>query len=481
MLKKILLTAAALIAVVGMVKGAGLFWGYPIVGGSSYCVTYQNQQTNNLGVVTSQGTCTNTAPAGPSSVTGNELLIADTQLPGSQQPQTVYMPVSVMASIGQGSARNALIGSDFSTNLWQRGTTPLSAATPSTTTMSADRWGVYSSGNTVTVTKDVTAADVLPASGLNGIMKVTRPSGTNTTSICVGQVLPAAESQRFIGNEAVFSFWAEALAGYLQTNSTIQAVIAVYTAGDSATPGTNTDAWFKGTITGYTVLNPATVSTIAVPVTSNTTLPAGFPITTTLTRYSVAAYVPTQVLVSSVLTNVLGIGVEICTGAYPASTGVATDGFAFGNAMLEATSPGSQVGGVLVASPNTAPGSYNRPWVEWDAAAQYSYSYVLVDGGTATRYASGMSSTTALGQFFMNFPVPMREVPAAAGTPVAFATLHQTTSTACGTSIGATASSLTKFGTGLTCTTGGTALTAGEGSILVGANTGLTVVFSAEP
>lgn len=481
MLKKSLLTAAALFAVVGIVKGAGLFWGYPIIGQGSYCVTYQNQQTNSLGVVTSQGTCVNTAPAGPAAVTGAELLIADTQLPGTQQPQTVYMPFDVIVARGQGASRNVLIGSDFQTNLWQRGTTPLSAATPSTTTMSADRWGVYSSGNTVTVTKDVTAADVLPSAGVNGIMKVTRPSGTNTTSICVGQVLPQAESARFIGNEAVFSFYAEALAGYLQTNSTIQAVIAVYTAADSATPGTNTDAWFKGTIAGYTVLNPATVSTIAAPVTSNTTLPAGFPITTTLTRYSVAAYVPPQVLVSSTLTNVTGIGVEICTGAYPASTGVATDGFAFGNAQLEASFAGTQVGGNIVASPNTSPGGYARPWVSWDQNAQLAYSFVLKDGATTATYGSGYARSNAVADFYYQFPVQMREVPTPTGTPVAFAVQYAATSQACGTSIASASSSSTVNGTQLVCTTGATALTLGQGGLLIGANTGLTVVFSAEP
>ncbi len=413
-IKTLFIGCAASIAAIGIAASAGLFWGYPIVGSGTYCISYQNPTVVN-GIVTSQGTCTSTAPAGPLSLTGNELLIADTQLPGGQTPQTVYVPVGVLSGVGQGSDRNALVGGDFVTNLWQRGTT-ITAATPTTAAYTADRWAIYSSGNTVTVTRDVTAADVLPGSGVNGILKITRPSGTNTTSICIGQVLPTAESARFIGNEAVFSFWAEALAGYLQTNSTIIATIAVYTAADSATPNTNTDAFFKGTIAGYTVLNPATVSTVAVPVTNNTTLSAGFPITTSLVRYSVAAYVPTQVLVSSTLTNVTGIGVELCTGAYPASTGVATDGFAFGNAQLEANSPGTATGTILTAAPNTAPGSFARRQAAEEAILQYAYTQPAGFGQEVATVYGPVANCTASGNANMpaNFVPPLRVAPTSA-------------------------------------------------------------------
>ncbi len=158
-IRNLLIGCAALVSTVGIAVSAGLFWGYPIVGQGTYCISYQNPTVVN-GVVTSQGTCTSTAPAGPSAMTGNELLIADTQLPGGQTPQTVYLPSALLAASGQGSDRNALIGGDFVTNLWQRGTTPISSTTATTATYSADRWAAYSSGNTLTVTRDVTAADV---------------------------------------------------------------------------------------------------------------------------------------------------------------------------------------------------------------------------------------------------------------------------------------------------------------------------------
>ncbi len=414
-IRNLLIGCAALISTVGIAVSAGLFWGYPIVGQGTYCISYQNPTVVN-GVVTSQGTCTSTAPAGPSAMTGNELLIADTQLPGGQTPQTVYLPSALLAASGQGSDRNALIGGDFVTNLWQRGTTPISSTTATTATYSADRWAAYSSGNTLTVTRDVTAADVLPSAGVNGIMKVTRPTGTNTTSICVGQVLPTSESARLIGKEAIFSFWAEALAGYLQTNSTIVATIAVYTGADSATVNAVTDAFMKGTQTGYTVLNGVTPSTIAVPTTSNTTVGTPIPLTTSLVRYSVAAYVPTQVLVSSTLTNVTGIGVTLCTGAYPPGTGVSTDGFAFGNAQLEESSPGTATGTTLTAAPNTAPGGFARRSAPEEAILQYGYTQPAGYGTEVATVYGQVANCTASGN--VNSPAvfvpPLRTTPATA-------------------------------------------------------------------
>jgi hypothetical protein len=149
---------------------------------------------------------------------------------------------------------NALIGGDASTNLWQRGTTPVSAATPSTTVIGADRWAVYSSGNTVTVTKQTAAADSIPSVGLYASMRVSRPSGTNTSAICVGQVLDKQAAADLIGKNGVFSFYAFAGANYSATSSNLKVTVAYYTAADSATPNTNTNAFatIPATVAGYT-------------------------------------------------------------------------------------------------------------------------------------------------------------------------------------------------------------------------------------
>ena len=418
------IVAAGLLNAPSVIAQMGLFFGYPILGQPSYCITNLNPAPPNAnGNGAGQATqCVATAPAGPATFTGNELLIANTELGGGQNPQTIFIPSSVMTQRGEGSERNMLVGADFLTNLWQRGTTPLSAATPNTPVMSADRWAVWAaSSQVVTVTKDITAADVAPALGVNGIMKVTRPSGTDTHSICVGQVLPQADTQRILGNEAVFSFYAEALAGYLQTGGTIIPTIAVYTNPDSSTPFTNTSTFMQGTTTGYTVLNPSTgVSTLAVPVLSGTGTPAVLPLTTSLARYSVAAYVPTQVSVSGTLTNVVGIGVTLCTGAYPASTGVATDGFAFGNAQLEATSAGAlgfQNGALVTAAqPNTIPGGFSRRTPALESSAQLAYTSPggLGQEVSTTFYMAGGCQASGNANFGVVFNPPLRITPTSA-------------------------------------------------------------------
>lgn len=82
MLNKIsfgILTAAALTLSVSSALAQGLWSNYPIVGGDSYCAATVN------------GVCSNNIPAGPSSLTGNEEIPADTNLSGGRTPQTVLV------------------------------------------------------------------------------------------------------------------------------------------------------------------------------------------------------------------------------------------------------------------------------------------------------------------------------------------------------------------------------------------------------
>lgn len=66
----------------------GYFQNWPVVGASStaYCALYQGD-----GV-----TCVENVPAGPSVITGNELIPADTQLANGAQPQTVRIPPAAL-------------------------------------------------------------------------------------------------------------------------------------------------------------------------------------------------------------------------------------------------------------------------------------------------------------------------------------------------------------------------------------------------
>lgn len=410
---------------------AGQFPGYPIVGGASYCAS---QSTS--GVPGTAATCNVTVPVGPDAITGNETIPADTGLPSGQQPQTVLIRTSTLAGIGQGSERNRLRGGDFTTNLWQRGTT-FTSATPTTAAYTADGWWMYSSGNTTTITKQTGASDIILGSGLRASMRVSRPSGTDVTPICVGQILPATATGPFLGVNAVFSFWAMAPATLSSLNDSIDVTLAYGTAADSATVNTNTDAFAKGTITGYTAV-----------ATSNV------PMTQTFTRYSVAGTIPTTATT---------VGVKICFTPL-ASTGASTDWFEFAGAQLEATNVN-----------NTSPGGFARRGAAAEAQLEQSYSFGLVEN-TSVVYAGGvLCSSTANAHIALQYPTQMRGTPTVTVTAGGFSIKTAAATTAIGTTtlLAASAQHATL--------TSAAACTSTLPYQLVGTNTTGLLLFSAEP
>lgn len=80
--------AVALLGVSTVAFAAGMFSNLPIVGGAAYCALYAGD-----GV-----TCTGNVPAGPTALTGNELIPADTGIAGGASPQTVLIDVSTLGA-----------------------------------------------------------------------------------------------------------------------------------------------------------------------------------------------------------------------------------------------------------------------------------------------------------------------------------------------------------------------------------------------
>ena len=88
MLKKLGLATLAIVACIGVAFSQSNYWpSLPIVGSAAYC-----SATGNNSV------CTNTVPAGPTTVTGNENLPANTNL-SSGQPQNVLMPMAMLNAL----------------------------------------------------------------------------------------------------------------------------------------------------------------------------------------------------------------------------------------------------------------------------------------------------------------------------------------------------------------------------------------------
>lgn len=469
------LAGALLLAASGIALAAGNWSNLPVIGGSAYCSSYIGSPTGQTGVTgTGGGTgagavCGQTVPAGPPSITGEELIPLDLGGPNTgSQPQTAVIPNAIIGSLN--SKRNKIIGGDFSTNLWQRGTTPVSAASPTTAVMSADRFYAYSASTQMTVIKETGASDTIPASGLYASMRVQRPSAqTGTGAVCVGQVLDKVAAQDFIGQQAILTFRALAGANLSSANSALTVTVAYYTAGDSTTPQTNTNSFAAGTITGYQAatagLSGVTAGSVAAGV-------ATIPITTSWASYGVYAPIPTA---NSSGTAVTGVGIIICDT--PVGTAGTNDWF-----ELEAVQAVVAPSIATAALPNGITGGIGferRPAAE-EALYQLAYSYVLTDGAVTQRYGMGQVTTTTNARVVIQFPEQMRETPAlTVGTAASFGvTQISGTAGTCSTLAGV-ASSINVLNDALDCTT--TTVVAGNATQFIGAASGGLLTFNAEP
>lgn len=91
LIRQIGLLAVILTVSVTAALAGGMFQNYPVVGASAtaFCSLFGGNGT----------TCVEFTPAGPSVVTGNELVPADTQLANGSSPQTVRLPMAALNAL----------------------------------------------------------------------------------------------------------------------------------------------------------------------------------------------------------------------------------------------------------------------------------------------------------------------------------------------------------------------------------------------
>lgn len=111
----------ALLVTGSLAQAAGSFSTLPIVGGASYCATTVSG-TGALSGITGQGQgttgsiCAQTVPAGPSALTGNEVIPADLFTPGTTQaitgasPATADIPIVAFGNGYGGTVINTTTG-----------------------------------------------------------------------------------------------------------------------------------------------------------------------------------------------------------------------------------------------------------------------------------------------------------------------------------------------------------------------------------
>ena len=484
-----------------LVYAAGNWSTLPIVGQPAFCASYFTgvpNSSNGLyipdGGITNQGQatsgsmqqCGQTVPMGPPLLTGEELIPGDTGLSGGQPPQTVTIPSALIA---HPMDRNRLIGGDFTTNLWQRGTTPLSNSTPTTATMTADRWWAISPAGTVDVletTPSTTGADYLGAAGFLNGMEVRRHTGSTGALTCVGQTLDQKQALPLIGNNAVFSFYGYAPTTYSATNQDVTVSIAYFTAADSAASqgtlqyaGGNSQtaalsaAAQSGGITGYTAnVQGVSLNGSAASVASGV---ATIPLTQTPTRYAV--YAPIPALTSSG-TQVTGVSISIC-GTFTATSAVTTDWFELFAAQLEAK-PAT----ATVNLPNgvTSPTGFERRNAQDEANLQLAYSFIVneVSSSSSVSHGVGVNSSTTVAQESVQFPIQMRIKPAAAYTAGFGAYGNTTIATNACTGL-ATKSNTLSTGSAVVSCTVASGLLEGYPSTLIDDGGNGVLSFSAEP
>jgi hypothetical protein len=432
-MKRIALAALATASFVTVALAAGQNSLLPIVGQPSYC---GGQSTGPTGQV-----CTTTVPAGPSALTGNEISGFDTGFPNGQQPQTIGVPTALLSNYV-----NRLIGGDMTTNLAQRlstakGVTALATLSPTAAVITADRWWVIAPAAGVTATIDSGTTAVIPGQNNTKAIRIARTSSGAAGIVCVGQTLTAADSAPLIGNNAVFSFWEFNGATQSATNGNITVNVDYTSAADVATPtqatlgfaGTNGSLFALGDV-GATSAGPTNMTRAIAGVSPGFagTVSGGvatIPASTTWTKYSVYAPIPTTIPATT--TPVTSVSVSICwTPAV--TTAVATDYIELNFMQLQPMPAASGVNAI----PNgiVSPTAFERRPAALEALLQQYYWYFNYENQSlATAVASCENTATTAANCLVPFPVPMRLPPAAKYTAgfQAFAQVAETSVSAC--------------------------------------------------
>lgn len=388
------------------------------------------------------GYYTNGLPAATSPLTGAETIPADTNLSGGQAPQSESVTISQLTASGSG--RNALFGSDFGTNPWQRGTSPCTTVT-STLTYCADGWFVKgAAGSAITVAKRTTLQPV----GFGGSLRFQRDSGnTDINPVYLAQVLESVDSYRFQGQQVAFSFYAKVGANYSPTGSAIGVVVATGTGVDGSAANFISGGW-----TGYAA------ASCSVSGGTVSTSPLSFTLSATWTRYTAVCTIPA---------TAVQVGVRFVET--PTGTASTNDWVEFDGMQLESVLSGSTIASGFNFIPEDA---------VW--ARAFRYYYRVNEGATTVNYFTGQAYTTTVAHFQVTFPAEMRAAPTATITAGSFTVSKSDGTTQALTTLASTASSLTVLRADLTATASAANLAAGNATVLQGGGGVGVLAYSSE-
>jgi len=166
-IKKILITAGLSLALVAAAHAGGVFSQYPQVGniqntqnppGPAYSTTCESTGNN--------GVCNQYQPFGPTTLTGNEYIPADTGNPGGQNPQTVTVPI-ILLGAGNTNYSTPLTGTTVTVAPTDSTVLVEPAGTIAALTVALPAASTLKDGQTLRVvsTQNITALTMTPGTG----------------------------------------------------------------------------------------------------------------------------------------------------------------------------------------------------------------------------------------------------------------------------------------------------------------------------
>jgi len=166
-IKKILITAGLSLSLVAAAHAGGVFSQYPQVGniqntqnppGPAYSTTCESTGNN--------GVCNQYQPFGPSTLTGNEYIPADTGLHGGQNPQTVTVPI-ILLGAGNTNYSTPLTGTTVTVAPTDSTVLVEPAGTIAALTVALPAASTLKDGQTLRVvsTQNITALTMTPGTG----------------------------------------------------------------------------------------------------------------------------------------------------------------------------------------------------------------------------------------------------------------------------------------------------------------------------
>lgn len=341
-MKRIRVALAAgltLAALSGAAWAAGMWSTLPIVGNGSFCgstVTGAGglSGATGQGQATTGSICGQTVPAGPSGPTGNELIPADTTLANGAPPQTVTVPLGLIApgAIFQGSVstpKNLLRTGDLSNNPWQHGTSQ-AADISNTVTTAADGFRlVGGASSAIDWAQETGATDIVANQFTKSLRFQRKAANTDTAQVCQIFVLTSAESTALQGQKFVYSFWAKAGANISPTNGAVTVKVASGTGADQSSANLKAGSWttYADSISTSGSSNSAFGTSVATNVGTANLLPTGG--TATWVQYWFSG---------TISTAATQVGTEICMT--PVGTAGTNDWFETANHQLEIVGPG---------------------------------------------------------------------------------------------------------------------------------------------